>query len=94
MPTQDRSVSARETSDIIYQICVEAGKRIDAAIEAGEPLHITKLSKDLSSQFSFKNQVEMYHILRMFISKQPDIKAKQGPNGGIVKISQGSTGSK
>lgn len=84
---QSREVSAREMSCLIQQIFVEAGRRIDNAIAIGQPLQITKLSKDLAEQFSIKNQVEMYHLLRLFVSSQPDIKAKQGPKGGIVKVS-------
>ncbi len=86
MSDQAHEENAKKASDLIFQICLEASRRIDTAIESNEPVQITKLAKDLAKHFSVKNHVEMYHILRLYVSLRPDIKAKQGPNGGIVRV--------
>ena len=83
------NVSAKNASDFVYRVCVEAEKRIKETFGRNEKPQIVPLSKELSSFFNEKDNT-LYHILKLFLSSHSDYEVKRGPGGGIVpkKIKQ------
>lgn len=78
------SEAINKTTATIQEFLNAAEAEIEEKLALGKPIPTTGLAERLAPKFGMEPP-QGYHILKIYLVSRPDLKAKKGKSGGIVR---------
>jgi hypothetical protein len=88
-PIRSHTLAMHEVSSLVERVIQNACYSIDIANAEGKRLPITKLAENIATVLG-SDKVFCYHIISKYIAARGNLRIKNGPNGGIEMIADGS----